>query len=252
MELMREVSASGELGHLAPERVWIEIERAMGSPRPGRFIEVLRECGALAALLPEVEVLFGIPQAEGHHAEIDTGAHLLMAMNLAARLGFPATVVFSLLLHDLGKGLTPRDQWPAHSGHEQRGIPAVEVVCERLKAPRAWRDLAVMVCGLHLRCHRLAEMRPGSVMRLIEDGDLLRRPERLREFLQACEADYRGRAGREDRPYPQASRLERALAAVLSVRARDIETEGLDGVAIGERLRQARIEAIAGSEGPAG
>lgn len=252
MELMREMSASGELAHLAPERIWIEIERAMGSPRPGRFVEVLRESGALAVLLPEVDVLFGIPQPEGYHPEIDTGTHVLMAMDLAARSGFPATVVFSLLLHDLGKALTPREKWPTHSGHEQRGIPVVEAVCERLRVPRAWRDLAVMVCGLHLRSHRLAEMRPASVMRLIEDGDLLRRPERLREFLQACEADYRGRAGREDKPYPQATRLERALDAALSVRARDIETGGLDGVAIGERLRQARIEAIAGSEGPAG
>ncbi|MGD8578099.1 MAG: multifunctional CCA addition/repair protein [Lysobacterales bacterium] len=252
LELMREMSDSGELGHLAPERVWTEIEKAMAAPRPGRFVEVLRECGALRALLPEVDVLFGVPQPARYHPEIDTGRHVLMAMDVAAECGYSQPVVFSLLLHDLGKGETPRDEWPAHSGHEQRGIPLVEAVCERLRAPRAFRDLAVAVCALHLRCHRLLEMRPGSVMRLLEDADLLRRPDRLEELAQACEADYRGRKGRKDAPYPQAARLQRALTAALSVRAGDIDTAGLDGVAIGERLRHARIEAIAGSEDPAG
>jgi len=251
LDLMREMSASGELGHLAPERVWTEIEKAMAAPRPGCFVEVLRDCDALRALLPEVDVLFGVPQPARYHPEIDTGRHVLMAMDVAAERGFSRRVVFSLLMHDLGKGATPRDEWPAHSGHEQRGIPLVEAVCERLRAPRAFRDLAVTVCALHLRCHRLSEMRPGSVMRLLEDADLLRRPDRLEEFSQACEADYRGRKGRKDAPYPQAARLQRALTAALSVRVKDVDTEGLDGREIGERLRQARIDAIAGSEGPA-
>ncbi len=246
MELMRKMKDSGELGYLVPERVWAEVDSAMASAQPGVFIEVLRECGALAALLPEVDRLFGIPQPEKYHPEIDTGEHVLMTMNLAARSDWSAEVVFSLLVHDLGKGLTPKSEWPSHIGHEKRGIPLVERVCDRLKAPGSFRDLALNVGALHLRCHRMCEMQPARIMKLIEDADLLRRPERLQDFLHACEADYRGRKGMEDRAYPQAGRLDAALKAVLSVRARDLDMNDLQGVQIGERLRQARIEAIAG------
>jgi tRNA nucleotidyltransferase (CCA-adding enzyme) len=252
LTLMREITGSGELEHLVPERVWAEIETAMSAAQPGVFVEVLRECGALAALLPEVDALYGIPQAKKYHPEIDTGIHVVMAMNLAASLGRSPQVVFALLLHDLGKGLTPESEWPSHVGHEQRGIPVVKQVCDRLKAPNSYRDLALRVGGLHLRCHRVGEMRPKSIMRLIEDADLLRRPEGLADFLHACEADYRGRKGREDWPYPQAKLLENALQAVQGIQARDLDTDGLGGVEIGERLRQARIEAIAGSADPAG
>jgi len=252
LALMREITGSGELEHLVPERVWAEIETAMSAAQPGVFVEVLRECGALAALLPEVDALYGIPQTKKYHPEIDTGIHVVMAMNLAASLGRSPQVVFALLLHDLGKGLTPESEWPSHVGHEQRGIPVVKQVCDRLKAPNSYRDLALRVGGLHLRCHRVGEMRPKSIMRLIEDADLLRRPEGLADFLHACEADYRGRKGREDWPYPQAELLENALQAVQGIQARDLDTDGLDGVEIGEMLRQARIEAIAGSADPAG
>ena len=251
LQLMREICASGELEHLVPERAWAELAGAMAADRPGRFVEVLRECGALAVLLPEVDSLFGVPQPEQHHPEIDTGVHVLMAMNLAAGQGWPAPVVFALLMHDLGKGLTPREEWPRHIMHEQRGVPLVKTVCERLRAPGAWSELAVKVAGLHLRCHRLMEMKPSSVMRLIEDADLLRRPETLDDFLLACEGDYRGRKGLEDRSYPQAQRLRAALSAVQSVQARDLDMRGLEGKRIGEKLRRARIAAIAGSADPA-
>ena len=224
----------------------------MGAPRPGRFVEVLRECGALAVLLPEVDCLFGVPQPERHHPEIDTGLHVLMTMNLAANEGWSANVVFALLLHDLGKGLTPAQKLPSHLGHELSGIPLVEDVCRRLRVPGAVRELALKVCELHLRVHRLAEARPRTVMKVIEDADLLRRPALAEDFLRACEADYRGRKGLEGRPYPQARRLRTALEAALSVHARDIDTQGLDGPAIGEKLRDARIAAIAEREGPAG
>ena len=250
LELMREISASGELDHLAAERTWAEIAGAMSAPRPGRFVEVLRECGALAALLPEVDVLFGIPQPADYHPEIDTGAHVLMAMNEAAAARGGPRVVFALMLHDLGKGLTPRAEWPSHVGHEEKGAPLVEAVCNRLRAPNAYRDLALKVCRLHLRTHRLLEMRPGSVMKLIEDADLLRRADDLEDLLAACRADYRGRLGLEQRPYPQAERLRAALDAVLAVQARDLDTEGLGGVQIGACLREARIAAIAGNAGP--
>jgi tRNA nucleotidyltransferase (CCA-adding enzyme) len=252
MELMRELSDSGELEHLVPERTWSEVAAAMASARPGVFVEVLRDCGALAALLPEVDALFGVPQPEQHHPEIDSGVHVLMAMNLAAQSGWSPEVVFALLLHDLGKGLTPRSEWPSHIGHEERGMPLVRAVCERLRAPNAYTGLALRVCALHLRCHRILEMKPGTVMRLIEQADLLRRPEMLKDFARACEADYRGRKGRAERPYPQAEHLSKALDAVLAVQARDLDTEGLSGVEIGDRLRQARIAAIAGVEGPPG
>lgn len=252
LELMREICASGEIGHLVAERVWTETAAAMTAAEPGRFVEVLRDCGALSVLLPEVDRLFGIPQPEAFHPEIDTGVHVLMAMNLAARSGATPQAVFALLLHDLGKGLTPESEWPSHVGHETAGIPLVESVCERLRVPGSFRDLALITCSLHLRLHRLCEMRPGAVMRLIEEAGLLRRPELLPDFLAACEADYRGRLGWEERPYPQAGRLRAALAAVLAVQARDLDTAGLEGVQIGTRLREARIAAISDSAGPAG
>jgi tRNA nucleotidyltransferase (CCA-adding enzyme) len=251
-ELMRTIVASGELQHLVPERSWAEIAAAMAAPAPGRFVGVLRDCGALSVLLPEVDALFGVPQPPEFHPEVDTGLHVQLAMDQAAAMQAAPEVVFALLLHDVGKGLTPRVEWPSHRDHDRRGLPLVETVCARLRAPTAYRELALTVCALHLRAHRLCEMRPGSVMRFLEEADLLRRPERLEAVAQACEADYRGREGRETKPYPQAARLRAALAAALAVQARDLDTAGLDGPAIGDRLREARIAAIAGSAGPAG
>jgi tRNA nucleotidyltransferase (CCA-adding enzyme) len=202
--------------------------------------------------LPEVDRLFGIPQPETFHPEVDTGVHVLMAMNLAAKSGATPQAVFALLLHDVGKGLTPVSEWPSHVGHEAAGVPIVNSICERLRVPGSFRDVALITCSLHLRLHRLCEMRPGAVMRLIEEAGLLRRPELLPDFLAACEADYRGRLGWEERAYPQADRLRAALAAVLAVQARDLDTVGLEGVQIGARLREARIAAISDSAGPAG
>ena len=203
MELMREITGSGELEHLVPERVWAEFADTLSSPQPDVFIRVLRESGALAVLLPEVDRLFGVPQPEKYHPEIDTGVHVLMTMNLAARMGDSPLVVFALLLHDLGKGLTPDSRLPSHVGHEQSGLPLVNEVCDRLRVPGAFRDLALKVCELHLRCHRLIEARPSTLMKLLEDADLLRRPERVQDFAAACEADFRGRKGLENRGYPQ-------------------------------------------------
>jgi tRNA nucleotidyltransferase (CCA-adding enzyme) len=252
LALMTGMAASGELAHLAPERVWAEIAGAMGEPTPSAFITVLRECGALAVLLPELDRLFGIPQPARYHPEIDTGRHVLLALDEAARRERGPRVVFALLLHDLGKGLTPREEWPSHVRHEQRGVQPVREVCERLRAPTAWRELALRVTALHLRCHRVLEMKPGSLLDLLEEGDFLRRPAELEPFLHACQADYCGREGRQDRPYPQASRLRAALEAALAVRARDLDIAGLDGPAVGAKLRRARIDAIAGSADPAG
>ncbi len=251
LRLMTDMVESGELEYLVPERVWAEFEKALSSNKPATFIEVLRSCGALAVLLPEVECLFGIPQPERYHPEIDTGAHVMMTMNLAASIGASARVVFALLLHDLGKALTPEAVLPSHIGHEKSGVPLVRGVCERLRVPGAYLSLALIVCEQHLRCHRLLEARPSTALKLIEDADLLRRPERTDDFLLACEADYRGRKGLEDRPYPQAGRLRTALEAALAVRASAIATTGLEGKQIGEKIRKARLEAISDALDPA-
>jgi tRNA nucleotidyltransferase (CCA-adding enzyme) len=245
LELMRGISGSGELDHLVPERVWAEMESALGSASPGVFISTLRDCGALKQILPEVDVLFGVPQPEKYHPEIDTGLHVLMTMDFAAAREWPADVVFALLLHDLGKGTTDPARWPSHVAHERRGVPLVEQVCARFRVPGRYRDLALRVCALHLRCHLLMEMGARKIMALLEDADLLRRPEGLEPFTRACHADYCGRKGLADRPYPQAGVLSQALEAALSVRARQLDIQGGDGPQIGETLRRARVEAIA-------
>jgi len=205
---------------------------------------VLRDCNALAVLLPEIDTLFGVPQVEEFHPEIDTGLHVQMALDLAAERERPVEVRFAVLLHDLGKGLTAGSDWPSHRGHESRGVPLVRSVCERLRAPTAFRDLAIVVSALHLRCHAVMDMRPAKILALLEDADLLRRPERFDSFVQACEADYLGRKGLSERPYPQAERLRQALVAALAVRVADLGIEGLDGETIKRELRAARAAAI--------
>lgn len=246
LALMREITGSGELQHLAAERIWREIELAMKTEAPSEFVRVLRDCGALDELLPEVSRLFGIPQPEKYHPEIDTGVHLLMALDVAADLNKGvASVVFAVLLHDLGKGITPQQELPSHKGHEAAGLPLVDAVCGRLKVPNAVHDLARKVCLLHLRCHRILEARPLTALRLLEKLDAFRQPQLLPEFVAACEADYRGRKGLQDRPYPQGEYLQRVYEAASGIRARDLDLTGISGPEVGERLRQARVEAIA-------
>jgi tRNA nucleotidyltransferase (CCA-adding enzyme) len=246
LALMAEITRCGELAHLAPERVWREIETAMTTPKPSEFVSVLRHCGALQALLPEVDSLFGVPQPEKYHPEIDTGTHLLLALDTAAELsGGKANIVFSVLLHDLGKGITPPREWPAHRGHEAAGLPLVDAVCSRFRVPNAVHDLARKVCAKHLKCHRILEVRPLTVLRMLERLDVFRQPELLPDFVTACESDYRGRKGLRDRPYPQGEFLQRAYRAATQIRARDLDLEGLNGPQVGEHLRQARADAIA-------
>ena len=246
MTLMREITVSGELQHLAPERIWREIELAMKTGTPSAFVEVLRECGALEELLPEVNRLFGIPQPEKYHPEIDTGTHLLMALDVAAELAKgEANIVFAVLLHDLGKGITPQEELPSHRGHEVTGVPLVDSVCNRLRVPNAVHDLARKVCLLHLRCHRMLEARPLTALRLLEKLDAFRQPGLLPDFVAACEADYRGRKGLQARSYPQREYLQRVYQAASGIRARDLDLKGVSGPEVGERLRRARVEAIA-------
>lgn len=244
--LMREITHDGELQYLAAERIWREVELAMRTEKPSVFVSVLRECGALEVLLPEVNRLFGVPQPEKYHPEIDSGIHLLMALDVAAGLSKgAANVVFAVLLHDLGKGITPRQEWPSHKGHESGGLPLVDDVCGRLKVPNAVHDLSRKVCLLHLRCHRVLEARPLTALRLLEKLDVFRQPGVLPYFVTACEADYRGRKGLQDRPYPQGEYLLKVYQAAAGIRARDLDLAGISGPEVGERLRQARVDAIA-------
>jgi tRNA nucleotidyltransferase (CCA-adding enzyme) len=238
LTLMGEMVATGEVDHLVPERVWKELSRAMGEPCPDAFVRVLRDCGALERLLPEVDALFGIPQPERWHPEIDTGEHVLMALRAAAGMDAPPEVVFCVLVHDLGKAQTPTDVLPSHVGHEGRGVPLVKAVCERLGAPRAWRELAVLVTREHLNVHRAFELKPATLIKLLTALDAWRRPERLPKLLAACKADARGRLGNEKAEYPQATFLESVHAAAAAVKA---DTAGREGPEIGRELHRARI-----------
>ena len=242
--LMRQLATSGELATLTPERVWVEVERALADPWPARFIEVLRDCGALAAILPEVDALFGVPQPETHHPEIDTGVHTLLALGMAARLSADPKVRFAVLVHDLGKALTPRAEWPRHLQHEQRGVPLVLALATRLRIPREYSELARSVTALHLHAHRALSLRPDTVLETFERLDGWRRPERAEAFLVACEADARGRTGLEEQAYPQAAYLRLAWAAARAVDTRAIATHGLPGPAIAANIRQARLAAV--------
>lgn len=243
-ELMRTLALSGELASLAPERIWTEVERALADPWPARFIEVLRECAALAQILPEVDALFGVPQPPAHHPEIDTGAHTLLALAMAAQLSPDARVRFAVLVHDLGKAATPQSEWPRHRGHEQRGVPLVTALAARLRIPREYAELARLVTALHLQVHRALELRPETVLDTLDKLDGWRRPERVEPFLLACEADARGRAGLQQRAYPQAEYLRAAWTAARAVDTRAIAQRGLPGPAIAASIRRGRLAAV--------
>jgi tRNA nucleotidyltransferase (CCA-adding enzyme) len=244
LDLMRQMVSSGEVDALVPERVWKEIERALATDQPQRFFEVLRECGALKILLPEIDRLYGVPQPEQHHPEIDTGVHTMMVLQQAARLSKDTSVRLAALLHDLGKGTTPPEQWPRHIEHEARGVKLVKDLCQRLRIPNHYRDLAVHVCRYHLHAHRAAELKATTMLKLLQSLDVLRQPERFKKFLLACEADARGRSGFEKRDYPQAAILERAAQAMMAVDSKPLVEKGMSGAALGEELQRLRLAAI--------
>ncbi len=242
--LMRSMTESGELTALVPERVWQETERALGEPRPEVFFETLRECGALRVIFPELDALYGVPQPPRWHPEIDTGVHVMLALRYSAAAGAAATVRFAVLTHDLGKASTAPERWPSHRGHEEAGVPLIEGLCTRLKVPNGFRDLAVMTARHHAVVHRAAELRPTTVLKLLEATDAFRRPERFEELLAECEEDARGRTGLEAQPYPQRDYLLRARAVAAAVSLEASERQGLAGPAIGERIREKRLAAI--------
>ncbi len=244
-ELMQRMTTSGEVNALVPERVWQETERALGEPRPDVFFETLRACAALAVIFPEIDALYGVPQPSRWHPEIDTGVHVMLAVRCAAKLGAPTAVRFAALTHDLGKARTPRERWPSHHGHEEAGVPLVEALSNRLKVPNGHRELGVLTARHHAAVHRAAELRPATILKLLETTDAFRRPERFAELLLACEADARGRTGLEERPYPQAAYLQRARDAAAAVTLTEDERRGLQGPALGEKLREKRLDVLA-------
>jgi tRNA nucleotidyltransferase (CCA-adding enzyme) len=249
MDLMRRMVESGEADALVAERVWQELARGLMEARPSRMFEVLRECGALQRLLPEVDRLWGVPQRADYHPEVDTGVHLMMVLDMAARLEASLPVRFACLGHDLGKGTTPAEILPRHLGHEQRSVELVRKLCERLRVPVACRELAEVVAREHGNVHRSAEFGPAAMVRLLERCDALRRPDRFADMLLACECDARGRLGLEESPYPQRDRLMQALSAAANVDSAAVAEQamarGIKGPAVGEAVHEARTRAVA-------
>jgi tRNA nucleotidyltransferase (CCA-adding enzyme) len=245
LELMRAMTRAGELETLVPERVWQETRLALAAARPRAYFETLRECGALVQVFPEIEALYGVPQPPKWHPEIDTGVHTMMVLDQASRLSPDPVTRFAALTHDLGKGTTPPTEWPRHVGHEMRSVELLGRMCERLRIPNQYRDLATLVARHHGVVHRALNLRHTTVLDLLEQADALRRPERFEQFLTACEADMRGRTGFETEPYPQGDLLRTAQHAVASATVRDDELARLDGPAIAARYRKARLAALA-------
>ena len=248
LALMQAMVADGEVDALVPERVWQELSRGLMEIKPSRMFDVLRDCGALQHLLPEVAALWGVPQPALHHPEVDTGIHLMMVLDMAAQLGTPLPVRFACLCHDLGKGTTPADILPRHLGHEERSADLLKGICQRLRVPTECREIADVVAREHGNIHRSGEFKPASVVRLLERCDAFRKPQRFADIVLACECDARGRLGLEDEPYPQRPQLLQALAAAQSVVTERVAAEamaaGHSGPQIGQRIHQARVHAV--------
>lgn len=244
LTLMREIVDAGEVDALVPERVWQELSRGLMEKQPSRMFQVLRECGALAKLLPELDCLFGVPQPPAHHPEVDTGVHVMLVVDWSAQQSFSLPVRFAALVHDLGKGATSPALWPRHIGHEAKGVERVRGVSERLRVPADCRDLAVAVAREHGNVHRALELRPATVVELLERVDAFRRPERFEEFLQACECDFRGRPGYETRPFPAVDHLRQALQAAQAVDAGAV-AKSVEPAKIRQAVFQARAAAVA-------
>ncbi len=246
MALMRQMVAEGEVDHLVPERVFQELSRALAEPVPSAFLRTLRACGALQRVMPEVDALYGVPQSVHHHPEIDSGIHTELALDACARLAPGESLpAFCTLVHDLGKACTPARMLPRHIDHERTGLVPLQRLCERLKVPAEHADMARIACAEHLNVHRIDELQPATVHDLIARCDGLRKPGRLARLGLVCEADKRGRRTLDDNPYPQRARLASLHAAAASVRSADLDLAGLSGEQIREKLRRARIAAIA-------
>lgn len=244
LHLMHEMVENGEVDALVPERVWQELAKGLMEVQPSRMFETLRQCGALQKILPELDRLWGVPQPEVHHPEIDTGVHVMLVVDYAASQNYSLPVRFAALTHDLGKGATPAHILPRHIGHEERGVGLVKALCQRLRAPNDCRDLAVIVARFHGKMHRAPEMRADTLLRLLHDTDALRQQQRFEQFLLACECDSRGRTGFENKPYPQADYLRRILQAAVAVDAGLVARQQVAPDKIREAVYQARLKAV--------
>jgi len=242
--LMAAMVENGEADELVPHRVWKECEAALACARPSVFFDILRQCGALAVVFPEIDALFGVPQPEQWHPEIDCGIHAMMVLEQAAALSREVDVRFAALVHDLGKATTPKNKLPSHPGHERRSVRLIKSMASRMPIPTACRDLALVVAEFHGHCHKAFELRPSTILKVLERTDAFRRRERFDKFLLACEADSRGRTGFEQRPYPQAAWFRQALDAAAEVSARDVLREGMEGAQIGDALRRKRLQVL--------
>ncbi|GHZ01123.1 multifunctional CCA addition/repair protein [Vibrio cholerae] len=244
MQLMAKIAQSGELQHLTAERVWQEWHKSLSTHHPEVFLQVLRDCGALAVVLPEIDRLFGVPQPEKWHPEIDTGIHTLMVAKQAAQLSDSLPVRFAAQVHDLGKGVTPPSEWPSHKLHCHTGLNIIESLCERIRVPNEFRDLALAVCAQHSNIHRADELKPATKLKVLGLLDVWRKPERLEQVLLCCEADHRGRLGLESEPYPQREIFLRAYQAALGVAVQAVIADGFQGKQIKEELDKRRVSAI--------
>ena len=241
MTLMKSIVAQGEMEFLVAERVWKETSRALQERSPDIFIKVLRQCGALKELFPEIDSLFGVPQKANYHPEVDTGIHTLMALQQSVKLSDSGAVRFAVLVHDLGKAVTPKSVLPSHNGHESRGLPLVKNICDRLAVPNEYRQLAMAVTEFHLHYHKAFELRPETILKLFNGIGAIRTPPKLIDFLNCCEADARGRTGFEDRDCPSTHYLTNALDAVLKTDISDLVAAGVKGAEIGRQLKQRQI-----------
>jgi len=244
--LMQDMVNNGEVDHLVPERVWAELVKALNEPTPAAFFHTLRDCDAQARILPELENLFGVPQPERYHPEIDTGIHSLLSLEQAALLSPKTEVRFAALVHDLGKALSPKEHWPHHHGHERNGLPVLEQLCSRLRVPNAFKTLALQVMHYHTHSHRVSELRASTLTDMLANLGAYKANNSLDDFLLACEADAKGRTGLEHTPYPQADFIKRAAIAAANVDTRPVLQSGLKGEKIGEAIRRLRIQAVAG------
>lgn len=245
MALMKSIVQSGELNHLTAERVWQEWHKSLIAEQPEIFLSVLRECGALAIVLPEIDQLFGVPQPEKWHPEIDTGIHTLLVAQQAAQLSQSAAIRFAAQVHDLGKGVTPREEWPSHKMHARTGLDLIDSLCNRVKIPNEYRELALAVCAQHSNIHRAGELKPSTFLNILNKLDAWRKPDKFNAVLLTCLADHQGRKGLSQTPYPQKTRFETAYQAALTIDVQAVIREGFVGKAIREELDKRRIAAIA-------
>jgi tRNA nucleotidyltransferase (CCA-adding enzyme) len=244
MALMRHMVQGGEVDHLVPERAWQELARGLMEARPSLMFETLRACGALARILPELDTLFGVPQPPVHHPEIDTGLHVMLVIDYAASRNYSLPVRFAALSHDLGKGTTPRAEWPRHIGHEERGVELIRQLCERLRVPNDCRDLALLAARYHGEIHRAEELRPATIVKLFEHTDALRRPERFEDLLLSAACDFHGRPGYESLAYTPARLLREALQVARGVDAASIARRLAEPAKIAAAVHQARVKAV--------